>query len=194
MRHGQIKANRVGRWHGSTDTGLTFTGRLQARRAAGYLACEYPDIAAVYASPLKRCQMTASIATRGRDLELKSHPGLAELCIGEWEDMSFRDLHKQHNLINRLTSDPYFRPPGGETVDEVSVRVTEALREIEAAHPGENVLVVSHGVALGIALGTLLHFQPTKWPDYDIDNCSITELYLNPKPHVPFYNRPPVHA
>ena len=30
LRHGQIKANRQGRWHGSTDSPLTWRGRRQA--------------------------------------------------------------------------------------------------------------------------------------------------------------------
>ena len=38
LRHGQITANRVGRWHGSTDSPLTLRGRWQAWRTGRYLS------------------------------------------------------------------------------------------------------------------------------------------------------------
>ncbi|MFM7119070.1 MAG: phosphoglycerate mutase family protein, partial [Gammaproteobacteria bacterium] len=32
VRHGQIRANIKGHWHGSTDSPLTWTGHRQARK------------------------------------------------------------------------------------------------------------------------------------------------------------------
>ncbi len=58
LRHGQIKANRVGRWHGSTDSALTWRGRRQAKRTGKYLSAN-SQLDAVYASPMQRCQATA---------------------------------------------------------------------------------------------------------------------------------------
>ena len=52
----------------------------------------------------------------------------------------------------------------------------------------EKVLVVSHGVSLGIAVGALLDGDPTRWSDYQLANCSLTELVLSPTPYVNVFN------
>ena len=58
LRHGQITANRVGRWHGSTDSPLTLRGRWQAWRTGRYLS-KNENLAAVYTSPLQRADIPA---------------------------------------------------------------------------------------------------------------------------------------
>ena len=44
------------------------------------------------------------------------------------------------------------RLPGGETGREIADRFDDVLREIADAHPGETVLVVSHGGAIGLGV------------------------------------------
>ena len=191
MRHGQIKANRVGRWHGSTDSALTLRGRRQAKRASEFLAHRHPQIDAVYSSPLQRCMNTARLAVNHMPhLDIQSSDGLREMSIGEWENLPFKELHEEFNLIRKLSNDPQFRPPEGETVAEVSIRVCEALREIDAAHTEDEViLVVSHGVAVAIALGALLNNNPCKWREYQQDNCSISEITLTPELLITKFNQ-----
>ena len=189
LRHGQIKANRVGRWHGSTDSDLTFKGRRQARRTSKLLD-KTTAIHKVVASPLARCQQTASLATRHLELEVESHPGLAEMGIGEWENMPFTQLHEEHDLFTKLTTDTEFRPPGGETISEVCERALGALRQIAAGAPQDEViLVVSHGITMGIALAALLESEPTRWRDYQMANCALSELSLLPEPCLFGFNQ-----
>ena len=80
-------------------------------------------------------------------------------------------------------------PPGGESLVEVAERVVAGLNEINEQHrPDEQVLVVGHGVALAVALGTFLDGDPGRWRDYPVANCSLTELVLSPSPYVNFFN------
>ena len=74
---------------------------------------------------------------------------------------------------------------------EAITRITqEALREIAERHgPDERIAVVSHGAALGVALGTLLDNDPGRWTRYQFANCSLTELVLSPAPYVNFFNQ-----
>ena len=189
LRHGLIEANRKRRWHGSTDSPLTWHGRRQARRTGKHLRTR-EKIDAVYSSPLQRCQQTARLATRGMPLEVQTLDGLAEMHIGEWEDMSFRDLVREHDFINRATLDPSFAPPDGESVEQVAARVLDALHHIDAQHDGEHtVLVVSHGVAFSIALSMFLHNETSRWMEYQVDNCSLTEFRLRPEPTVHAFNQ-----
>ena len=94
LRHGQIRANVAGRWHGSTDSPLTWTGRRQAKRTARYLARNEP-ITAIYSSPLQRCRNTAAAVGKALNIPVEVHPELREYAIGEWEDLPFRHLYDE---------------------------------------------------------------------------------------------------
>lgn len=189
LRHGQIKANRQGRWHGSTDTPLTWRGRRQARRTARHIGNSDPPVTAVYSSPLARCRATADIIARRLGLDVAIHPDLREYCIGDWEDTRFADLASRYRFVEQATADHDFAPPGGETLRQVAERIVPALHEIRAGHgEGERVLVVGHGAALAVALGTLIDDDPGRWIDYHFANCSLTELVLFPVAYVNFFN------
>lgn len=184
LRHGQIKANKTGRWHGSTDSKLTWLGRGQAKRTGKYLR-KHKSIQAVYASPLQRCHATAKFATKGMELDINTLDGLKEMCLGDWEDMRFSELAEDHDFINRATGDIHHRAPNGESLDQVATRVVAAFRQIDEQHADdETVLVVSHGVALAVAISVFLHNSPARWGDYHLNNCSLTEFELSPDPIV----------
>lgn len=189
LRHGQIRANREGRWHGSTNSPLTWRGRRQAKRTARHVAATHQPLTAIYSSPLDRCRHTADAVA-----ELTSHEPivleeLREYAIGDWENMRFKDLAEAHDFVGRATSNPAFEPPGGESLAAVADRLSSAIDGIAAAHdPEERVLVVSHGAALAVAVGVLLHNDPARWVDYHFSNCSLTELVLSPAPYVNFFN------
>ena len=189
LRHGQIKANRQGRWHGSTDSPLTWRGRREAKRTARHIRSTEPPVRAVYTSPLARCRATAAIIARNLDLEAYVHPDLREYAIGDWEDTTFSTLAEVHRFVELATDDHDFCPPGGETLRQVAARMLPALDEIHASHGAdERVLVVSHGAAMAVALAALLHDDPGRWVDYHFANCSLTELVLSPVPYVNFFN------
>lgn len=178
LRHGQIAANKLGRWHGSTDSPLTLRGRWQAYLTGRHLSSK-ERLAAVYTSPLGRCRHTGALAAPENKPQHQVMNGLAEMSIGDWEDMRFDDLNSQHNLIERLTQDTEWAPPNGEALATVAARMRESLEKISAAHTdAETVLVVSHGAAMAIALGELVHGSPNEWVRYHFANCSITQLRL----------------
>lgn len=189
LRHGRIPANRLGRWHGSTDSLPDWRGRREIRRTARHLANTHPDLAAIYSSPLKRCRQTAESVGRRLGLDPQIHDDLREYDLGEWEDMRFVDLAHTHDFFEQIARNPDFAPPGGESLRAVATRTAAALAEIHSTHPdGARVLVVGHGAALGAALGHLLGGDPTRWTEYQIANCSLTELVLSPTPYVNFFN------
>jgi phosphoserine phosphatase len=188
-RHGQIRANRQGRWHGSTDSALTWRGRLQVRRTARYLCRSEPPVGAVYASPLLRCRDTARLIAARLGLEVTIHPDLREYAIGEWEGLRFAELAERYRFVETATGDHDFAPPGGESLRQVAQRIVSAVREIHQRHDDdERVLVVGHGAALAVALGTLIDGDPGRWVNYHFANCSLTELVLSPAPYVNFFN------
>jgi broad specificity phosphatase PhoE len=189
VRHGEIAANAARIWHGSTDSELTELGRAQAERTALHLAGRTPRPAALYTSPLARTRETARSIGRRLGLEPVIEPSLAEYGIGELEGESYEDLLRVHRFFARIAHDPEFAPPGGESPRQVIARMSEALGRLARAHRGEEVVVVSHGAALGLALGALLDRDANQWQRYHLSNCALSELVLEPAPRLLSWNR-----
>ena len=189
LRHGQIPANRQGRWYGSSEARMTWQGKRQAARTARYLHAEYPTIAAVYTSPLGRCLDTAAMVGARLEREPVVVEALREYAIGEWEGMRFTELAERHDFVRRATRDPAFAPPGGESLEAVAARIVPAIKAIHASHgESEHVLIVGHGAALAVALSALVDRGPERWVEYTVANCSLTELVLSPSPYVNLFN------
>ena len=189
VRHGQISANREGRWHGSTDCQLTWRGKRQAKRTSTHIGKHGPQIHAIYSSPLQRCVQTANAFSATLEVEIQIEQDLREYAIGEWENMPFKELVGVHDFISKATDNPNFAPPGGESLNCVAGRIVEGLQRIDARHgPEATVLVVGHGAAMAVALGVLLDGDPGKWVEYQFGNCALTELIMAPNAYVNYYN------
>ena len=189
LRHGQILANREGRWHGSTDSPLTLKGRRQAKRTARYIAGAAPTLDAIYTSPLQRCRDTAQVIARRLKMECIVDEELREYAIGDWEDMPFKQLADEHHFFETTRENHDFAPPGGESLQGVAARIVCAMRKIHERHASAaQILLVGHGAAMAVALGALLDENPGEWTNYPLANCSLTELMLSPAPYVNFLN------
>jgi broad specificity phosphatase PhoE len=190
IRHGQIGANRAGRWHGATDSPLTALGRRQAQRVATMVARETGGVDAIYTSPLKRCYETARCIGGELGRTVRAEDALREYTIGELEDTPYRILRQEHRFFERIAADPDYAPPGGESMSQVARRAAGALERIARTHDGAaHIAVVSHGAAMAIALARLLDDDLARWTNYHIANCSVTELVLEPKPALTAFNR-----
>jgi broad specificity phosphatase PhoE len=189
VRHGQIDANARGRWHGSTDSPLTRTGRRQVSRIAQRIRRDWGDATAIYTSPMIRCLHTAEAIGSALAQPVVLDEDLREYGIGELENTTFAALQADHDFFRRIRQDLDFAPPGGDSVNVVARRIVPALRRIYTTHDSARpIVVVSHGAALAIALAALLDADPNHWTNYQIDNCSVTELLLEPEPLVAAFN------
>jgi len=189
VRHGQIAANTARIWHGSTDSPLTDHGQVEAQRTAEHLARTRPLARVLYTSPLLRTRQTAAAIGSKLGLEAIVEPGLAEYGIGDLEGTSYADLLHVHGFFKRIIADHDFAPPGGESPRQVMARTTAALSRIAGAHRGEEVVIVSHGAALGIALGAIIDRDPMRWQHYHLSNCGLSELVLEPEPRLVAWNQ-----
>lgn len=189
VRHGEIEANRTRVWHGWTDSALTEQGHVQARLVGAHLARTRPGIAAVYSSPLARARDTAAAIGSALALPTRVERDLMEYGVGELEGISYRALFTRHGFFERIREDPDYAPPGGESPNQVSGRMLEALARISRAHPGEDVVAVGHGAALALALATLLDSDARDWQEYHKANCALSELVLEPAPALLSFNQ-----
>lgn len=152
IRHGQTDWNLEGRIQGWRDIPLNSAGLEQARQAAEKL--DGGVFAALYSSPQGRARQTAEVLAARTGLPIHLDDRLRELNRGEWEGLLFGEVEERYpHLWAVRNNDPAnFRPPGGETVAEAAVRMGQFADEVCVRHPGGRLLVVSHGMALGVLL------------------------------------------
>jgi broad specificity phosphatase PhoE len=152
IRHGQTDWNREGRYQGQADPPLNAAGLAQAQRLAARLGDR--AYAALYTSDLTRARQTAAVLALGSRLPLRPEPRLREVNHGIWDGLLLSEIQARFaDSWAELRREPdVARPPGGETVVEVAARVSAALDDIADRHPGTDVLVVSHGLAIATAL------------------------------------------
>jgi broad specificity phosphatase PhoE len=189
IRHGQIAANAGGRWHGATDSPLTRYGRRQVARLARRVRAQWGELSSIHSSPLIRCLDTAQAIGTELGQHVNVDDDLREYGIGELEDTTFAALQSEHDFFRRIKEDLDFAPAGGDSINAVARRIVPALRRIYATDDSARpIAVVSHGAALAIALATLLDAEANHWTNYQIDNCSVTELLLEPEPLIAAFN------
>ena len=166
-RHGETEWNRELRIQGSSDIELNALGRQQALELAEELAGIPLD--AIYSSDLIRARATAEAVAATHGLEVREDPRLRERSFGSWEGLTRDDI----------SALPEGSHHDGETDDEVRERVLEAVQAIADAHPGEQVLVVSHGGALNALWHHALGERVERWA-----NCAVYKLAVRDGAYV----------
>ena len=165
VRHGATVLSTEDRFAGATDVPLSDEGRRQAQRLAMRLSNE--KIAAIYASPLGRTVETARLLAVPHELVVQTREGLREISHGHWEQLTRREVDEQFpEEAAQWEKDPYtFAPKGGESGLAVTARALPVLIDLVRAHPGANVLVVSHKATIRLLLSSLLGFDPRRYRD-----------------------------
>ncbi|MGW0175698.1 bifunctional RNase H/acid phosphatase [Rhodococcus sp. NPDC003322] len=179
LRHGQTELSVERRYSGRGNPELTDVGRAQAAAAATRLGSR-GGIEAVVSSPLGRARQTAQAAADALGLEVVVHEGLTETDFGAWEGLTFREASERDpDLHRRWLGDTSVRPPGGESFDEVRVRVDAVRDDLTREHPGRNVLVVSHVTPIKTLLQLALDAGPALLYRLHLDlaSLSIAEFY-----------------
>lgn len=152
IRHAETSGNLSGEFQGSTDCDLSERGVEQLERLSE--RARQLDYAKLYVSPLTRAQRTAVAVNLHHGAPCETVDALAEINCGLWERRPWVELAERYADEMKLWREtPHlFCSPGGETMEEVYSRVTEALRRIVREHEGQTVAVVSHGCAIRNAL------------------------------------------
>jgi probable phosphoglycerate mutase len=165
IRHGATVLSAEDRFAGSTDVLLSDEGRAQARALGERLA--EAELAAVYASPMKRTVETAALVAAPHGLSLTTDPGLREIDHGRWEQLTRREVEARFpEEYSNWEADPFtFAPLDGESGLSVMARALPILRQIVVAHTGKTVAVVSHKATIRLVLCSLLGIDARGYRD-----------------------------
>jgi probable phosphoglycerate mutase len=192
LRHGE--PNVFGRINGRLPgVGLSGRGRAEIAAVAARLADE--QIAALYASPLQRTQETAEILSERLGLPVGGREEVIEVDFGEWTGLTADDIRKDPRWQLWSNCRSIASIPGGESWRQVQDRAVGALFDLQRVHPGDSVVIVSHGdvirSALLFALGMPLDFYSrievalASISTIRLDGSGIRVLALNETPRLP---------
>jgi len=168
-RHGE--AEYESELWGDHGGSLTHTGRRQAADLADRLRGQ--RIAHVWTSTMSRAVQTAEIVAAELGVGVTTREGLREFGVGEHEGAPRDEDPFVETYRGWLEGRVDTRLPGGETGREVADRFGEVLREIADLHPGETVVVVSHGGAIGLGVPAIARMQV---PQTQLGNCDTVEV------------------
>ncbi|HTJ32022.1 MAG TPA: bifunctional RNase H/acid phosphatase [Dactylosporangium sp.] len=189
LRHGETPYTAEKRYSGRGDISLSELGHEQAARAAARARQVAPKLAAVVSSPLKRCLETA--AALG-DLPIHVEDDLIECDFGEWEGLTYAEVRARYAAEqDRWLASTAVAPPGGESFQQVAMRVRRAVRRIQERYEGQEIAVVSHVTPIKLLLRDALaasdsflfrlYLDPAglsvidSWPDGGVAVRSVNE-------------------
>ena len=169
LRHGRTEANARGLLQGRIDPPLDELGQQQAAAAASWLG----GVDRVIASPLQRAQETAAAF----GVAVETDDRFIELDYGEWEGRPVRDVPAE--TWQQWRSDLDFRPPSGETLNELGVRVRTALEELVAQAERSNIVVVSHVSPIKASVAWALDVSDQATWRTRLGQASICQIAIN---------------
>ena len=138
LRHGETEWSRDRKHTSRTDLDLTGRGREQAELAARTLEHLALDNPLVISSPRKRAVVTAELAGLAID---EISPLLVEWDYGDYEGQTTHDIRTETPGWLLWT----YGCPGGESVDQVSMRADQAVAYALDHMSERDVVFVSHG-------------------------------------------------
>jgi broad specificity phosphatase PhoE len=174
IRHGQSTWNREHRIQGQLDPPLSPEGLRQAELVGERLAGR--SFAGFYASDLKRAMETAEAIGALVGLQPEPVPGLREIFLGEWEGLRTEEIAERFpEAWAAWVEEPDWDVvPGGEGAAAFDARVRAALEEIYGRHRQGDVLVVTHGGVIQIALHRIVGTPSRGLFPFKIQNASIS--------------------
>lgn len=191
IRHGQTELNRLGLVQGSgVDADLNDTGREQARKF--FLRHASAGFDKVYTSALKRSQQS---------VEKFTQLGIATEALAEFNEISWGN--KEGRPITPAENEEYYERlqawaagqthlpfAGGESPDEVAVRLGRGLQTLFARPEEQKVLLCMHGRAMRILLCLLLGYPLSSMEAFPHNNlCLYKAVWTGTRFQLPICNQ-----
>lgn len=158
VRHGRTHANAGGLLQGHVDNELDSVGVDQAALLGPALVRVAP-VTRIVASPLRRAQQTAAAIAQHCATDVETDARWIELDYGDYDGQPMTAIAPE--VWAQWRSDAHFRPPGGESMAELDLRVRAAINDLVGSVDAGHVVVVSHvspikaavAWALGVDIG-----------------------------------------
>jgi 2,3-bisphosphoglycerate-dependent phosphoglycerate mutase len=155
VRHGESEWNRLNRFTGWKDVGLTEEGAAEAHRAGAMLKETGIRFGSAFTSTLKRAHNTLDIILdeigQGKIPTLKA-AALNERDYGELVGINKEEARKRWGAdqVHIWQRSYDIAPPGGESLRDTALRVVPFFEKwiLPELKKGKSVIVVAHGNSL----------------------------------------------
>ncbi|CUU22897.1 phosphoglycerate mutase [Duffyella gerundensis] len=176
VRHGETVWNAARRIQGQSDSALTAKGEHQAKQVGERV--KTLGITHVICSDLGRTQRTAEIIADACGCSVTLDPRLRELNMGVLEQRPLDGLSEEEERWRKALVDGTEggRIPQGESMTELATRMHAALNACLDLPAGSRPLLVSHGMALGALVSTILGLPAHAERRLRLRNCSISRV------------------
>ena len=177
-RHAETTTPTV--FHGAeSDIGLSELGERQAVAAAEWFQTLQPT--RLISSNMLRARRTAAPIAQRTELPHIVESRFHERRIGDMSGQPFSTTDGFWPITVREWSsgNTAYTTPDAESFDELRERLVTAWNDTVAAHAGERIVIIAHGIVCKVLLLCLLNdFGPKRWVELGhVPNLAVSELY-----------------
>lgn len=161
LRHGQTDWNVQRRMQGRKDVPLNSAGIKQIQEISELFLTQLNfRFDRMIASPMLRTQQSAALCSEILQLPAELRDEFQERSFGELEGQTIDEIRQRYQIedVEEMAEGCY----GAESLDVFRERLQQGLRDLEAAYPGDRILLVTHGSVIkaiagfyGIEIGIL---------------------------------------
>ncbi|WHH59458.1 histidine phosphatase family protein [Petroclostridium sp. X23] len=178
IRHGLTEWNKVNRFQGSSNIPLCDEGVEQAKKISKRLS--KLDFDAVFASDLDRAFQTANYIAEPHHMQVTKFPELREIHFGAWEGLTREEIInlKEYDFNQWKMAPHIVEFPGEGTLYKVQQRVMAGINKIIDEYDNGNIIIVSHGASLKIAILSLLDMDLSHFNQLWLGNTSLSIIEI----------------
>ena len=181
VRHGEtvLTPTRKFSGTGALDPELVQDGLDQAELVAEEAVKLGAEV--LIASPLNRTRQTAEAIARTTGLEIIFDEAWFELSFGSWDGKSIEEVKEEEpDAYQAWLNSTAYAPGGGESWDQATVRIEEALEKLVAEYPGKKIIVVTHNGVIKTAVRLAIGAPAEAVFHVDAAPCSISSISIWP--------------
>ena len=178
-RHGHVEGIKPARFRGRAELELTPAGLAQADAVARRIARQWQPVA-IYTSGLQRCVVTGARIAAATGAPASVMDGLMDLDYGAWQMRTHDEVRAEAPDAFKLwhLAPHLMRFPGGESLQDLLARTSDALRTVIARHPADPVVMVGHDSVNRALLLQLLDQPLAAYWKLAQDPCCLNEVVI----------------
>ena len=192
VRHGTTAWNQALRYQGRADNPLDEAGEKQGACLKDYFKEIPVDLGVT--SPLQRARKTLQycLETQDHPVPVIVDPSVTEMDFGKVDGLTKEEIKAAYPEFYRMyvrnEDRGHAEAPGGESLVQVYERMRDGVLRIVSRHPGETIVIASHGTAIQSFLNFAYGIPPLEMKRFLLYNVSVScvEIDEDGKPTVRF--------
>lgn len=182
VRHPQTDWNRSQRYQGHSDRPLTDFGIGTIPGIVDAVA--KTTFQAIISTGLQRTDRVAEAVReqQGRLDAITIDERWREVHHGLWEGLRFEEVSRQYPELVRARFSNFWssRAHGGESMEDLSLRLQQAWNDLVSRHSGKRILLVTHAGVIQLLVCAAVGVSPQRNWQFRCDLSSITYLDIYP--------------